>query len=203
MNNDYGNEIAEIFKNNFESETQKVVGNEAYDAKAKNYRGMLTKIKSFNPDVIYIAGYYEDTGELLKEAKELGINVQFIGATAIEDNKFLELAGKNAEGIVYPLATGFDAQSQDTTTKQFVDAFKKKFNYEPGWVESHCYDAFMLIVNAMKKTGKTDGESIRQYLDSMGSYSGVTGAIKFDSNGDVTKPVIFKTVRNGKFLVLP
>lgn len=202
LNNDYGNQIAKIFKNNFESESQKIVGNEAYDPKAKNFRGMLTKIKSFNPDVIYIAGYYEDTGELLKESKELGINVQFIGATAIEDNKFLELAGKSAEGIIYPLASGFDVNSQELTTKQFVEAFTKKYNYEPGWVESHCYDAFMLIVNAMKKTGKKDGESIRQYLDSMGSYKGVTGSIKFDANGDVSKPVIFKTVKDGKFVIL-
>ena len=92
--------------------------------------------------------------------------------------------------------------SSDPNTKQFVNAFEKKFGYEPGWVESHCYDAFMLIANAMKITGKTDGESIRQYLDSMGIYNGVTGQIKFDANGDVTKPVIFKTVKGGKFVVL-
>lgn len=202
LNNDYGNQIAIIFKTNFETETQKVIANEAYDPKTDNFRPVLTKIKSINPDVIYIAGYFEDTGEILKQAKELGIKVQFIGTTAIEDNKFLELAGKSAEGIVYPLATGFDAKSQTPTTKEFVDAFVKKYNYEPGWVESHCYDAFMLIVEAMKKTGKTDGDSIRKYLDSMGIYNGATGDIKFDSNGDVTKPIIYKTVKDGKFIVL-
>ncbi len=202
LNNDYGNQIADIFKKNFESETQKVIGNEAYSAKSGSYRGMLTKANALHPDFIYIAGYYEDTAQILKEAKELGVNSQFMGATAIEDNKFLELAGKSAEGIVYPLASGFDVNSSDPNTKQFVNAFEKKFGYEPGWVESHCYDAFMLIANAMKITGKTDGESIRQYLDSMGIYNGVTGQIKFDANGDVTKPVIFKTVKGGKFVVL-
>lgn len=202
LNNDYGTQIADIFIKNFETETQKVLGSEAYDPKSTDFRPMLTKIKTLNPDVIYIAGYYEDSGEILKEAKQLGLNVQFIGATAIEDKKFIEIAGASAEGIVYPLATGFDAASQDTTTKKFVDDFKKKFAYEPSWVESHCYDAFMLIVNAMKKTGNTDGESIRQYLDSMGSYTGVTGEIKFDANGDVQKPIVYKTVKDGKFIPL-
>jgi len=202
LNNDYGNQIADIFKKSFESENQKVLINDAYDAKRASYRGMLTKLKTLNPDVIYIAGYYEDTAQILLEAKELGVNAQFIGATAIEDNKFLELAGNSAEGIVYPLASGFDAKSNDQNTIKFVTAFEKKYGYEPGWVESHCYDAFMLIANAMKKTGKTDGESIRQYLDIMGIYNGVTGQIKFDANGDVTKPVIFKTVKGGKFVVL-
>jgi branched-chain amino acid transport system substrate-binding protein len=202
LNNDYGNQIASIFKKNFESLTQKVIDDEAYDEKSPTYRGTLTKVRALQPDAIYIAGYYEDTAQILKEAKELGINAQFIGATAIEDNKFLELAGQSAEGIVYPLASGFDAKSTDRVTKNFVTAFENKFGYEPGWVESHCYDAFMLIANAMKKTGKTDGESIRKYLDSMGAYDGVTGLIKFDANGDVTKLVTFKTVRNGKFVIL-
>lgn len=126
LNNDYGNQIAEIFTKTFETETQKVVSNQAYDPKAKVFRAVLTTVKKEKPDVIYIAGYYEDTASLLKQAKELSIKVQFIGATAIEDMKFLELAGKSAEGIVYPLASGFDAKSQETPTKQFVEAFKKK-----------------------------------------------------------------------------
>lgn len=202
LNNDYGNQIADIFKKNYESKTQRVVDDEAYSEKNTSYRGMLSKISMMNPDVIYIAGYYEDTAQILKEARELGIRAQFMGATAIEDNKFIELAGKAAEGIIYPLASGFDAKSNDPITKKFVVDFEKKYGYEPGWVESHCYDAFMLIVNAMKKTGKVDGDSIRKYLDDMGTYNGVTGKIKFDANGDVTKPVIFKTVKDGQFEVL-
>jgi branched-chain amino acid transport system substrate-binding protein len=231
LNNDYGNQIAEIFTKNFQTDSQAVVSNEAYDSKAKDFRAILTKVKDKKPDTIYIAGYYEDTASLLKQAKELNINVKFIGATAIEDMKFLELAGRNAEGIVYPLASGFDAASQDPSAKQFVEAFKTKYNEVPSWVESHCYDAFMLIVTAMKTTSnktvlkdidkdfsilvfykkiidsikytnKTDSENIRNYLDTMNTYNGVTGSIKFDMNGDISKPVIFKTVRNGQFVPL-
>lgn len=203
LNNDYGNQIAEIFTKKFETETQKVMSNQAYNPKANDFRAVLTSVKNETPDVIYIAGYYEDTARILNQAKELSINVQFIGATAIEDMKFLDLAGKNAEGIIYPLASGFDVKSQETPTKQFVEAFKKKFNNEePGWVESHCYDAFMLIVTAMKSTNKTDGDSIRKYLDTMSNYIGVTGSIKFDENGDISKVVIFKTVKNGQFVTL-
>jgi branched-chain amino acid transport system substrate-binding protein len=202
LNNDYGIQIANIFTKSFETNNQKVVGNDAYDPKTKDFKTLLLKVKNANPDVVYIAGYYEDTGEFLKQANQLGIKVQFIGATAIEDEKFIKIAGNSAEGIIYPLASGFDVTSQVAETKLFVDAFKKKYNYEPTWVESHCYDAFMLIVNAMEKTGKFDGESIRNYLDTMGEYKGVTGPIIFDSNGDVQKTVVFKTVRQGKFIKL-
>lgn len=199
LNNDYGTQIGEIFTKTFSSTIQKVILNEAYDPKQKDFKTLLTKVKDNNPDVIYIAGYYEDTGELIKQSKRLGINASFIGATAIEDNKFIQLAGSATEGIVYPLASGFDPNSLDSSTKKFVDDFKKKYHYTPSWVESHCYDAFMLIITAMKKTGKTDGESIKKYFDTMGVYNGVTGSIRFDSNGDIIKPVVYKTVRNGKF----
>ena len=70
----------------------------------------------------------------------------------------------------------------------------------PGWVEAHCYDAFMLIVEGLKNSkGKYNGTSIKNYFDEMKSYDGVTGNIVFDKNGDVLKPIQFKTVRNGKF----
>ncbi len=202
VNNDYGTQIAEIFAKNFETAEQKVVANEAYDPKATDYKATLTKVKSLSPDVVYVAGYFEDTGTILKQSKEIGLSTQFIGATAIEDKKFIEIAGSSAEGIIYPLATGFDAKSQDPTTKKFVEAFVKKFNYEPTWVESHCYDAFMLIVEAMKSNpNEISGDNMRKFLDGI-SYDGVTGKIKFDENGDVTKPIVLKTVRNGEFIKL-
>lgn len=202
VNNDYGTQIAEIFTKNFETSEQKVLTNEAYDPKANDYKSILTKVKGLTPDVVYIAGYFEDTATILKQAKEIGLSTQYIGATAIEDKKFIEIAGNSSEGIVYPLATGFDAKSQDPVTKNFVEAFEKKYNYEPSWVESHCYDAFMLIVEAMKSNpNEISGDNMRKYLDST-SYDGVTGKIKFDANGDVTKPIVFKTVKNGEFVKL-
>jgi branched-chain amino acid transport system substrate-binding protein len=202
VNNDYGTQIAEIFAKNFETSEQKIVAKEAYDPKATDYKATLTKLKSLSPDVVYVAGYFEDTGTMLKQSKEIGISTQFIGATAIEDKKFIEIAGSSAEGIIYPLATGFDAKSQDPATKNFVEAFVKKFNYEPTWVESHCYDAFMLVVEAMKSNpNEITGDNMRKFLDVV-SYEGVTGKIKFDENGDVTKPIVFKTVKNGEFIKL-
>jgi len=202
VNNEYGTQIANIFTVNFENQEQKVVANEAYDPKATDFRSVLTKVKALTPDVIYLAGYFEDSASILKQAKELGFFVKFIGTTAIEDKKFIAIAGSSSEGIVYPLATSFDAKSQDATSKKFVDAFENKYSYEPSWVESHCYDAFMLIAEAMKNNpADISGDSMRKYLDTV-SYKGVTGEIKFDENGDVTKPIVMKTVKNGEFITL-
>lgn len=203
LNNDYGNGIADIFEKRFVGEGRKVVLKSAYQDTATDWRAILTPLISAGADVVYVAGYYKDTAAVLRTAAELGVKAQFIGATAIEDENLIKLAGAAAEGIVYPLATGFDVGSDDPTMKAFASDFKKRFGSDPGWMEAHAYDAFMLICVAAKSGGgKVSGAQIRDYLDHMGTYHGVTGDIKFDENGDVLRGVVYKTVKGGRFLRL-
>ena len=201
LNNDYGNGIAGIFEKHFVDNGHQVVFKSAYQDTTSDWRTVVTPLVSAGADVIYIAGYYKDTAAILRTAAELGIKAQFIGATAIEDENLIKLAGGAAEGIVYPLATGYDAVSTDPTTKTFVTEFKKRYAYEPGWMEAHAYDAFMLVCEGARSgKGPVTGDQIRNFLDHMGTYHGVTGDIKFDKNGDVIRAIVFKTVKNGKFV---
>ncbi len=203
LNNDYGIAIAGIFTKTFNSDDSSVILSEGYLAKDNDFRTSLHKITQAKADVIYLAGYYADISKIIRQAREIGIKQQFLGVTAIEDNKFLELAGMAAENIIYPLATGFDSASSDPVIQGFISEFNNKYGYEPGWVEAHAYDAFMLTCQAIREIEEPiDGPKIKQYFDEMGDYKGVTGNIKFDHNGDVTKPVVFKTVRDGKFQLL-
>jgi branched-chain amino acid transport system substrate-binding protein len=205
LNNDYGSAITSIFQKTLEAKEGKVVLNEGYLDKATDFRSILTKIAAQKPDAIYVAGYFADTARILKQAKELGIQSQFLGTTAIEDPEFLKLAGNTAEGMIYPLATGFDPTIIKTPqVEAFVTAFRKKYNTEPGWVEAHSYDAFMLAYQAANSiNGQVTGAGIKAYLDNNPNYEGVTGKIAFDQNGDVLKPVVFKMIKDGKFIALP
>jgi branched-chain amino acid transport system substrate-binding protein len=205
LNNDYGSAIANIFKKTLEEKGGKVVLNEGYSDKATDFRSVLTKTAGLKPDAIYVAGYYADTAKILKQARELGIKAQFLGTTAIEDPEFLKLAGNTAEGTIYPLATGYDPTTIKTPqVESFVNAYKKKYNAEPGWVEAHSYDAFMMAYQAANSTpGQATGTTIKNYFDTKKDYEGVTGKITFDQNGDVLKPVVFKTIKGGKFVALP
>ncbi len=205
LNNDYGSSIASIFKKTLETKGGKVTLNEGYLDKATDFRAVLTKIAGLKPDAIYVAGYFADTARILKQARELGIKSQFLGTTAIEDPEFIKLAGNTADGTIYPLATGFDPTTIKTPqVESFVSTFKQKYGTDPGWVEAHSYDAFMLAYQAASSTkGEVTGTSIQSYLDSSKGYEGVTGKIVFDSNGDVLKPVVFKTIQKGKFIALP
>jgi len=205
LNNDYGNGIADIFTKHFSGGGRNVVLRTAYQETTTDWRAIVTPLASAGEDVVYVAGYYKDTAAILRTAFQLGIKAQFIGATAIEDENLIKLAGTAAEGIVYPLATGFDAASTDAVSKAFVNSFQKRFGYEPGWMESHAYDAFMLLCfyaglsRCKVQQGQSVGDADKKLLDHLGSYHGVTGDIKFDENGDVIREVVFKTVKDGRF----
>ena len=70
-------------------------------------------------------------------------------------------------------------------------------------MEAYSYDAFMLVCQVINNTkGEVTGTEIKDYFDNMGVYHGVTGDIRFDANGDVIRGVIFKTVKDGKFVPL-
>jgi len=203
MNNDYGAAIASIFEKTLQSAGGTVLSKSGYLPSETDFRSVLSSVTSQRADAIYVAGYFADTALIVRQARELGNKTQFLGTTAIEDEKFITLAGDASEGIIYPLATGFDTNSSNTNVRSFVDAFVKRYNEQPGWVEAQVFDAFMLAIDvAGKISGSVTGKKLKEAMDNMDSYDGVAGKVKFDENGDVVKPVIFKTVRSGKFVPL-
>jgi branched-chain amino acid transport system substrate-binding protein len=200
LNNDYGVAIEGIFKRTFTGDGRRVVSSESYLESNQDFRSALSKLQALSPDVLYIAGYYADSAAIIRQARELGFRAAILGTTAIEDPKFLELAGAATNGVVYPLATGFDAASTDPQVVRFVDAFKRRFNEAPGWVEAQAYDAFGITCKAVAGIGNgVTGERLRSAFDKLPAYKGVTGSIKFDENGDVVKPIRLRIIRDGKF----
>ncbi len=200
INNDYGVAINDIFKSAFAGQGREVITSEAYLENNQDFRSVLSKLRTLNPDVLYVAGYYADSATIARQARELGLNVPILGTTAIEDPKFIELAGGAANGIIYPLATGFDTTSSDPQVVRFIEEFKRRFNETPGWVEAQAYDAVGVVCKAVATiTDNPTGERLKSALDNFGTFKGVTGEIKFDENGDVVKPIRLRIIRDGKF----
>lgn len=201
LNNDYGLSIAGRFMEVFEAGGGAIVVTEAYLEETGDYRSVLSRVAARDPDVVYVAGYYRDSALIIRQARELGMDQQLLATTAIEDPAFLELAGEAAEGLIYPLATGFDASSTEPITADFVRRFIDAFGSTPSWVEAHAYEAIMILAQVISEiSGPVSGVTIKEGLDSLGEYSGVTGTFSFDSNGDVSKPITMKTITDGAFV---
>lgn len=198
MQNDYGIAIKDIFSETITCVGGKVISALGYKPDETDFRGYLTRVVAQKPQAVYVAGYFKDSALILKQARELGIKIQFLGTTAIEDPKFLEIAGAGAEGIIYPVATGYDPKGGEKIVKHFTNSFKKRYGKEPGWVEAQAYDAVKVIAYAMEKGG-IRGPEIQKAMTKIKGFKGVTGEITFDRYGDVIKPIQIKVVKEGKF----
>ena len=197
INNDYGVGVRDAFSKIFTNIGGQIVDIQSFEPDATDFRTQLTRIRQKSPESIFIISYKESI-PILRQIKELGIKAQLLSTPVFEDKEVLEKAGDAAEGVIYVYYGGFDPQSRDELTRNFVESFKRKYNREPGYYSALAYDAMKILALAIEKGGYKS-EGIKKSLYDIKDFSGITGETAFDANGDVTKPAILKIVRKGKF----
>lgn len=164
-----------------------------------DFRTQLTKVKSSDVDVIFIASLPKEGALIIKQARELGITLPFIATdTSIATEDVIDTAGSAAEGLVFP----FSATPTNSGYAHFVKAYKAKYHSDPTAFAPESYDATMLLIKSIAQ-GDRSGDSIATQLMKTGNnFDGASGIITFDQNGDVQKPLVIRTVKNGQFVDL-
>jgi len=196
INNDFGVGLTTSFRQSFVKLGGKMVAKESYEQGSSDFRTQLNKIKQSKPDAIYIVGYSE-MGQLLRQAKEIGVKSSFLSCIMFEDPKILEIAKDAAEGIIYAYPA-YDPNSGQQNISNFVSGFEQKYKKKPDIYAASSFDSLKILAHAMNKGGFQPA-SIKKALYSIKDFPGITGLTTFDSNGDVTKPIGIKQVQNGKF----
>lgn len=197
INNDYGEGLRNAFKQGFTKLGGLIIDAQAFDQASVDFRAQLIKIKKSNPEAIYLIGYKE-SGRILKESKELGINVQFLGTVLFEDSEILKVAGNAANGVLYS-SRAYNPESGDANVKSFVGLYKKRYKEVPDIFAGLSYDAINIAALAIKNGGYT-GDGIKKSLYEIQNFAGVTGNTSFDTNGDAIQPAAIKKIENGKFV---
>lgn len=193
--NDFGTGLKNDFTEEFERLGGKIVASETYfEGQSKDFSPQLTKIKGQAPDVIFIAGYYVETALIAQQAGPIGLNVPMIGTEGISSDELVKLGGDAVEGIRF--AAFFHPDVEFPGTKEFVEAFRAKYNKEPDNYAALAYDSAKLILEGMKQNGATR-EGITKYLQEIKDFPGVAGPISFENN-DVTRNILILEVKNGK-----
>ena len=197
MDNDFGRSISAGFAARAEKLGAKILAKEMYKFPGeKDFRPFLTRIKEGNPDVIFAAGYYNEAASIVRQAKELGIKAQILGEEGFDSPKFLEIAGPAAEGVI--IATNLDRDDPRPLVQNFIKNYKEAYKEDADMVGASSYDAFMILVDAIKKAG-TDAKAIQKALLETKDYNGLTGKISRFAEGEVVKPVQIQIVKDGKF----
>ena len=165
-------------------------------AKSKGIKSIaiLTKVKGQNPQAIFIPDYYNTIGLIISQAKDLGINAQYLGGDGwdgIQTN-----FGKVAEGAIF--ASQFAPDDKAENVQKFMKAYKAKYNKEPIMFAALGYDTVEIVETALKSTRDLSGASIREAMNNVSGIDLVTGKLKFDADRNPEKAVTFIQVKGGK-----
>jgi len=191
----YGQGLADYFKRALGDRVQ-VVYYGGIIQRDPDYKAVLTTIKQSDPELYFFGGIYPEAGRLVRQAKEIGMNIPMIIGDGVYDPTFINIAGTSAEGTY--VTFGAEAAGLPSA-KSFMDKYKAKYG-DPGPYSIYAYDAANIILTAIAETRNTDGSKVAEYI-SKTVFHGAFGDISFDKNGDVTKaPYVIWQVKGGKFV---
>lgn len=198
-NVDYGIGFMNVFIKKFTSLGGIILFKETYAETDTDFRTQLAKIKERPPEGIYVLGVPESIGQILRQAKEIGLHVQFL-SNNVESPKLLDIAREAAEGLIFPIPF-YDPESSLLRVRKFERKYFAKFNRHSDLFAANGFDAVYIIKYAIE-VGGYNGERVKNALYNLKDFYGVGGVISFDENGDVIKPLSIKTVKNGQFVTL-
>lgn len=186
---DYSLGLSKAFKEAFAKTGGKIVAEVSYVAKDQDFSSQLTKVKNRKPDVVFVPGYYGDVANILRQAKKLAIQVPFLGGDGWSAAELFTLAGDAVVGNYF--SDHFASDDTDPKVKEFVAKFTKKYGKAPNAMAALGYDAMYVVADAVKRAGgKTDGEALKNAINSTKNFVGVTGSITLDAQRNASKPLV-------------
>lgn len=194
---DYAQGLSKAFQETFTELGGEVLSVEAYAAGDTDFRAVLTNLKGKNPEFLYVPGYYEEVGLIIRQARELGLDVPILGGDGYESPKLLELAGKDALNQVY-YSSHYSPMDDSEIVAAFKEKFRAKFNKEPDAFNALGYDLGYLLADALERAGETDSEKLKVALQETEGFVGVTGTLTIDQFHNPVKSVTIIEVKDGK-----
>lgn len=197
LNTDYGSSFVKAFTPALEENGGKVGLVEKVESKEADFRTQLLKIKAQNPKYILMITTPKIAGQILKQAKELGIKAEFFATSPVEGEELITVGEEAAEGLLYPYP--YNDQSEVSSMKNYREKYVAAYNEKPEMLSANIYDALNLLSFCFEKVGD-DTDKVKDCLYPVKDYQGASGILSFDENGDVVKEFGIKTVKNGEFV---
>lgn len=191
---DYSEGLAKAFEKKFKENGGEVVANEGYTNDDKDFKSILTNIKSKNADVLLIPDYYEKIALITKQAREVGLESTFLGGDGW-DGVIGKIDNATIEGSYFSNHYATDDESE--TVQNFIKNYEAEYNEKPNAFAALGYDAVTTMLEAMKKADSTDKAKVVDALKGI-ELDLVSGKTKFDENGDPIKEVTIIKIENGE-----
>ena len=180
---DYSKGLSKVFTEKFTAAGGTITADEAFLAKDIDFKAALTKIKATNPDAVYIPGYYEEVAKIIKQAREIGLNVPLLGSDGWDSPKLTEIAGKAATNNCF-FTNAYTAEDKDPGVQKFIQAYKAKFNKVPDVFAMEGYNAGLVLFNALKTANTTDGTKLAEAIAKTKDLQVANGKFSYNEKHD-------------------
>jgi len=195
----YGQGLATEFSRSLQKAGGSVVAREFTNDKATDFSAIVTRIRATKPDLVFFGGMNATAGPMLRQMKQLGMNVRMMGGDGICSDEIFKLSGGTmADGQVVCAEAGGVQGDAKAGMDKFRADYKKRFGIDVQINAPYAYDATMAMAEAMVKAGSA---APARYLPVLAKiqYKGVTGPIAFDQRGDIRDGTItLYTFKGGK-----
>ena len=196
VKSDYSTGLAANFERVFVANGGRIVGKQSYAQGDSDFRSQLTTLKGAGPEVIFVPGYYNDIGQIAIQARDLGMTQPLAGGDGWESPKLIEIGGKALEGSFY--SNHYHVDDPSPAVREFVQKYQERFGAKPDSLAALGYDAAMVLIDAIKRAGTTDGPKLREAIAATKNYTGVTGNITLGPDRNpIGKKLVILEVKNG------
>ncbi len=217
IKNDYSVGLAKYFTEEFQGKQGgSIVGEQAYNEGDSDFRSQLTALKANNPEAIFVPGYYTEVGLIARQARELGITAPLLGGDGWVSDELIKIGGEALNGCYY--SNHFAPDSPDSALQGFIARYKAKNGGEPDAIGGLAYDAARLLFDSMRRLQAADPKAfealdashagdaeaqkaarkgLRDAINSVKNFPGVTGVINFDADRNPVKPAVVIKIDGG------
>jgi len=198
FNSPYSRGLKDFFEAAFKKFGGQIVDQQSYTQGDRDYKGQLTAIRSNNPDVIYVPGYYGEVGVIAKQAKQLGINVPLLGGDGWDATQLWDLGGDALNGDF--ISNHYSVDDPSPAIQKFVGDYKGRYGNAPDALAALGYDAMRVLADAIKRAGTTEGPKLRDAIAQTKNFGGVTGTITIDAARNAVKPAVVLKLQDRKYI---
>ena len=199
INNDWGIATKDYFVKPAKEMGADILAIESFFETDKDFTGVLTKLRGYKPELLYIPSMYNEMALIAKQREKLGwTDVLLSGPGSLYSPKLLEIGGTSVNGL-YTSAVFFPKDPRPEVQK-FVKGYEEKYKSTPNMFAAIAYDGANLLAETIRKAG-TNRKAIRDELAKTKDFVGVTGKIAFTEQRDVVKDYRYLVIKNGEFIL--
>lgn len=190
---DYAQGLTQTFQDAFVGE---IVSIENFTADQTDFSATLTNILNMDFDVLYLPGYYEQAGPIVKQAREMGIDQPIVGPDGLGNTKMVDLAGSENMNDVY-YTSHFVVESDAPNIQAFVQNYKDFTGNDPDMFTGLAYDAVYITKEAIERAESANPKDVNAEIENTEDFIGITGTYSFDEKHDPVKTVSIIEIQNG------